>query len=160
MDLMTKQSRLADGFWLVETLCVAQAKGKKMNLPQYPAAPPEFEVRADVRDTPRDYVLYLDLPGMEEEDIRIDADRSALEISGARQFDNDNEEAEEYLTIGRAFGDFRYRIEFRSEISPMDVTARYRRGVLRVRAPKRESKAKSPCGGNCANCSKEKAEAV
>jgi len=117
-------------------------------------APDRFEVRADVRDTAKEYVLYLDVPGMEEDDIRIDADRNSLEVTGCRDFDHDNQDAEEFLMIGRSFGDFRYRIRFEREIYPMEITVRYRRGVLRVRVPKRT--ADEPCDGNCETCKSEK----
>ena len=103
--------------------------------------PPVMEVSAawhalfDVKQTAAELVVLVDLPGVDEDEISIDIVGGSLEINVAREFDHDTEDAEEYTRIERPYGQFVCNVDVPPTADPDGMTARYRRGVLKVRIP-------------------------
>lgn len=90
----------------------------------------------DVKETSRETVVYVDLPGMDEDEIEINLVGRSLRISGTRDFDHDSEDVEDYVALSRPFGRFDCRIALGGDIAFDAVTAKYKRGILKVRIPK------------------------
>jgi HSP20 family molecular chaperone IbpA len=103
----------------------------------YRATP--FRSDYDLKIVPQGATVYVDLPGVDEDEIQVEIDGNNLVISGSRDFDHDNEDAEEFVHIGRGYGQFRIRIELPQDIRPEQIQARYKRGVLKVRIPRKQS---------------------
>jgi HSP20 family molecular chaperone IbpA len=53
-----------------------------------------------------------------------------------REFDLDNEDPEDYLQIKRPYGPFHIEVPLPSPVDFELATAKYKRGVLKVRMPK------------------------
>lgn len=94
-----------------------------------------WQVPFDVKETSREVVVIIDLPGVEEDDIRVDVKDAFLEVEALREFDHDNEDAEEYTHLERPYGRLRCRVPLPESIDAEEITAKYRRGVLKVRMP-------------------------
>jgi HSP20 family protein len=93
----------------------------------------------DVKLTQSECCILIDLPGIDEDGVEIDFQDSCALISGTREFEHDLEDAEEFLTIGRPYGRFRLQIPLCASVMANHATARYKRGVLKVRVPVRRS---------------------
>ena len=91
----------------------------------------------DVKETQKEYVLFVDLPGIEEDDIEFSWTENSLVLSGAREFDHDGEDAEDFIQIKRPYGPFMGLVEFAHAVDTNQATAKYRRGVLKIRLPKK-----------------------
>lgn len=89
----------------------------------------------DVQVVDKEAVVYIDLPGMDEDELRIDVLPDELTLSGERGFDHDLEDAEEFVRLDRQYGPFEARVELPIPVDPNRATARYRRGVLKIRLP-------------------------
>jgi HSP20 family protein len=94
----------------------------------------------DLKETGDAYTLFIDLPGVEEDEIRISIRDRKVIVGGEREFDHDNEDAEEFIKIGRLFGPYAIEIPLPGDVCDELVRAKYRRGVLRLRLPKRNGR--------------------
>lgn len=92
----------------------------------------------DVKETWQEYAIYVDLPGIDEDALKFHWEGKSLLMSGFRDFDHDREDAEEFVRLERPYGEFQCRIDFQEEVDADQATAKYKRGVLKVRLPKRD----------------------
>jgi HSP20 family protein len=85
------------------------------------------------------YVLRADLPGLSEDDVRIEVENNVLTISGERKAEHE-ERREGYHRLERAYGAFSRSLTLPDGVDPDAVQARFDRGVLEVRVPKPEQR--------------------
>ena len=91
----------------------------------------------DVAETEADFVVTMDLPGVEPKEIDIQVLGQNLLITGERKFSKE-EQANEFLRREVRHGSFRRNIPLpeSARISRDDVKANYRNGILRIQIPK------------------------
>ena len=85
------------------------------------------------------FVLRADLPGLSEEDVKIELEDTTLTISGERPAEHESKD-EGYYRLERAFGAFSRTLQLPKGIDAEAVSARFVRGVLEVRIPKPEQR--------------------
>jgi HSP20 family protein len=85
------------------------------------------------------FVLRADLPGLSEEDVKIELEDTTLTISGERAAEHESKD-EGYYRLERAFGSFSRTLQLPKGIDPEAVAASFDRGVLEVRIPKPEQR--------------------
>ena len=90
----------------------------------------------DLADAGDHLVLKADLPGLSEEDVRIEVQDRLLTVSGERKAEHE-ENREGYYRMERAFGSFSRSFALADEVSSDEIEAKYENGVLNVRLPKR-----------------------
>ena len=90
----------------------------------------------DIKESRTAITVYIDLPGIDEDELTIGCENGTLVVFGERDFDHDNEDAEEYSVIDRPYGRFRYRVALEGALDTLNITAKYKRGVLKIRIPK------------------------
>jgi HSP20 family protein len=83
------------------------------------------------------FVLRADLPGMSEEDVKIEFEDGTLTVSGERKAEREEKE-EGYYRVERAFGSFSRTLTLPKGIDADAVSASFDRGVLEIRIPKPE----------------------
>jgi HSP20 family protein len=91
----------------------------------------------DLVETEDHFVLRADLPGLAEEDIKVEFEDGTLTISGERKAEHESK-SEGYYRVERAFGSFSRTLTLPQGIDPEAVAASFDRGVLEVRIPKPE----------------------
>ena len=89
----------------------------------------------DLLESGDHFVLRADLPGMGEDDVKIELEDSTLTISGERRIEREAEN-EGFYRAERATGAFSRSLTLPKGIDPEAVSARFDRGVLEVRIPK------------------------
>jgi HSP20 family protein len=89
----------------------------------------------DVVESEEEIVLRCDLPGLKEEEVRIEVRGGRLTIAGERQAQSEHD-GEGYHRIERSFGAFRRTIAVPESLDPDQVKAQIRDGVLEVHIPK------------------------
>lgn len=95
-----------------------------------------FHPPVDVKETPTEVVVYVDLPGVDEDELQFCWRERELCICGMRDFNHDTEDAEEFTRIERTFGSFKCQIPLDATVDIDRTTAKYRRGVLKVILPR------------------------
>src|SRR5919204_18400 len=86
-----------------------------------------------------DGVLLADLPGMSQDDVKIEFEDGTLTVSGERRAEHESK-GEGYHRVERAFGAFSRSLTLPQGVDPEAVTASFNRGVLEVSIPKPEER--------------------
>jgi HSP20 family protein len=93
----------------------------------------------DLVESDDHFVLRADLPGMGEDDIKIEFEDRTLTVSGERKAEHESK-GEGYYRVERAFGSFSRSLTLPEGVDAEAVTANFDRGVLEVRIPKPEQR--------------------
>ncbi len=99
------------------------------------ASAPRFVPAMDLVETGEAFVLKADLPGIPEQDVRVEVEDDVLTISGERKSEQREEKAG-HVRIERAYGSFRRAVTLPDGIDASQVKASFENGVLEVRIPK------------------------
>jgi HSP20 family protein len=93
----------------------------------------------DLAETDEHFVLRADLPGLTEDDIKIELEDGTLTVSGERKAEHESKN-EGYYRVERAFGAFSRSLTLPKGVDGDAVSANFDRGVLEVRIPKPEER--------------------
>ncbi len=89
----------------------------------------------DISETPKHYLIKVELPEVEKEDVDVTIDNGMLTISGERRYENE-EEDETRHRIERMYGRFSRTFALPADIDEQAISAKTRNGLLKVRIPK------------------------
>src|ERR1041385_7263042 len=90
----------------------------------------------DVAEETDKIVVKVEVPGMNENDLKINFEDGLLTISGERQFERKDDR--NYHRIERTYGSFVRTFSLPRSVDANAITASYVNGVLEVEIPKRE----------------------
>jgi HSP20 family protein len=85
------------------------------------------------------FVLRADLPGLSEDDVKIELEDGTLTVSGERKAEHPSR-SEGFVRVERAFGSFSRSLSLPKGTDPEGVSADFDRGVLEIRIPKPEER--------------------
>ena len=91
-------------------------------------------IRADIKETDKEYIIEADMPGFDKEDIEIELIDDRLTIK-AKKDERVDEESENYIRRERRY-DQAARCFIVQGIEHEDVVAEYKNGVLEITLPK------------------------
>ena len=94
-------------------------------------------MKADIRETEKEFIIDAELPGIKKEDIKLDLRDDTLTIS-VEHSEQTNEEKDNYIRRERRFGSFS-RSFYVENVKHEDVSAKYNDGILTVNIPKAEA---------------------
>jgi HSP20 family protein len=103
------------------------------------SAPRRWIPAMDLVETDDHFVLKADLPGLTDEDVKIDVEGDVLTISGERKSEQEDK-GDGYVRVERSYGAFWRSLTLPEGVDPEAVTASFDRGVLEVRIPKPEER--------------------
>jgi HSP20 family protein len=81
------------------------------------------------------FLLSADLPGMKQEDVKLEVSDGVLTLAGERKTAHE-ERRGGYIRIERAAGSFQRSLTLPDGVDPEQVAASFSDGVLEVRIPK------------------------
>jgi HSP20 family protein len=90
---------------------------------------------ADVLETAEGFVVVMELPGVEQDDIEVQVDGEELVIRGERRLPGPAR-PEVFQRMERSYGPFSRRVLLSDEVDPSRVTAQFQDGLLRLELPK------------------------
>jgi len=93
----------------------------------------------DLVETEDHFVLRADLPGVDENDVKVELEDSVLTISGERRHEQEVKQGG-YYRIERATGNFARQLTLPDGVDADAVEASFDKGVLEVRIPKPEQR--------------------
>jgi HSP20 family protein len=97
----------------------------------------EFSPKVDVSETDKDIQISADLPGMDEKDIAVELEESALTLRGERKEEREDK-GKNWHTREQSYGTFQRVIPLPAEVVGDKAVARFKKGVLTITVPKRE----------------------
>ena len=102
-----------------------------------------FTPAVDVYEDEHNLVLKLEVPGMNEEDLKVSMENNSLTISGERKFEKEEKE-ENFHRIERRYGTFTRTFRLPNTVDAEKVEASYDKGLLKITLAKRaEAKPKA-----------------
>ena len=81
------------------------------------------------------FLLSADLPGMKQEDVKLEVSDGVLTVAGERKTTHEERKGG-YIRIERAAGTFQRSLTLPDGVDPEQVAASFSDGVLEVRIPK------------------------
>ena len=90
---------------------------------------------ADFYETENEFVLEMDLPGFQQDDVELTVEKGVLSISGERTIERDEEKGNYHLRE-RSWGKFSRSFSIPHTIDADGVEAEFNKGVLTVKMPK------------------------
>src|SRR5262249_35225919 len=85
------------------------------------------------------FVLRADLPGVGEDDVKVELEDNVLTVSGARHTQHEDRK-DGYYRVERASGRFSRSLTLPEGVDAAAIQARLEHGVLEVRVPKPEER--------------------
>src|SRR3984893_18892115 len=86
-----------------------------------------FAPPVDTYEDEHNFVLKLEVPGIDEKDINVHIDNNTLTVHGERKI----EKEENFRRIERQYGSFTRSFTLPSSVDPGQVSADYNKGVLK-----------------------------
>lgn len=91
----------------------------------------------DISETPQQYDIRAEIPGMKKEDVKVSVNKNVLTISGEKKEEKKTED-KKYHRMESYYGSFQRSFVLPDGIKGDKVTADFKDGVLAVVVPKSE----------------------
>ena len=104
-----------------------------------------FNPRMDIKETPKEYIITMDIPGIDRDKIDVENKDGMLVISGERRSEaKDNKNNNQYYRQERFFGSFMQAIPLPEDAKTDQIEAKYNNGVLTVTVARMKKEEKKP----------------
>jgi HSP20 family protein len=100
---------------------------------------PTWSPPADVFETADRFVIQIELPGVDEEEVLVHVDADQVTVRGQRLL-KPSTRPECFHRMERSYGPFARTFRLTQEVDPEAVTARFRDGLLQLEAKKARSR--------------------
>lgn len=97
--------------------------------------------KVDVKETKDSYDMYMDLPGMDENDVNVELDHNVLKISSVRTENKEdkgdkNEKEGKYLIRERRMTSFSRSFTLPEDVDGSKISATFKNGILALTMPR------------------------
>lgn len=101
-------------------------------------------MKTDIREKNDKYIIEIDLPGYEKENINLELKDGYLEVSAKVEKEQNSDEDERFVHKERFYGTCSRNFYVGDEIKEEDIHAEFKNGILKVTVPKKEEKKELP----------------
>lgn len=118
---------------------------RQFGLPQWPAiggglADGFFRPSVDIKENRDHYILHVDMPGVEKDDVKVEVEGDALIIRGEKRQERDDSN-DNYHFVERRYGAFRRILDLPADARSEDLKAKFQNGVLTITIGRNPEKA-------------------
>ena len=92
----------------------------------------------DVEERENDYLVSMDIPGVDKKDVHVTVEGNLLSIKGERKYERTEDEDGRCYCSERMFGTFSRSFTLSKKIDSSRINAKHKDGVLTVTLPKAE----------------------
>ena len=103
----------------------------------------DWRPTVDISETRKHYVIRVDLPEVDKEDVNVSIENGMVTISGERRFEKE-EDTETTHRVESMYGKFSRSFTLPADVDETDISAKSKNGVLKVRIPKIEQQKEEP----------------
>ncbi len=97
-------------------------------------------MKTDIKEKKDNYLIDIDLPGYEKDDIKIDIEDGYLTIHATMNKNVDEKEEGKYVRKERYVGECSRSFYVGENVTEEDIKAKFKNGTLTIEVPKMESK--------------------
>ena len=101
-------------------------------------------MKTDIRENEKSYIIDVDLPGFDKENIKIDVEDGYLNINAKMESSENEEEKGKFIRRERYVGECSRSFFVGEDIESDDIKASFKNGILTLEVPKVEEEAKKP----------------
>jgi len=98
---------------------------------------PEWAPAVDILEDDKEYLIKVELPEVQKEDVKVTVEGGTLSISGERRVEKE-EKNRKYHRVERFYGRFERSFSIPDDAADGKVIAEFKDGVLRVHLTKSE----------------------
>lgn len=91
----------------------------------------------DIKETKNDYQITVEVPGVEENDVKLELTNGALTVKGEKRHEK-AEDGENYSCIERSYGSFCRTLSLPADANEDGVEAKFKSGVLTITVPRKQ----------------------
>lgn len=91
----------------------------------------------DIKETKNDYQITVEVPGVEENDVKLELANGALTIKGEKKHEK-AEDGENYSCIERSYGSFCRTLSLPADVLEDGIEAKFKGGVLTITVPRKQ----------------------
>jgi HSP20 family protein len=111
----------------------------QQRLDRFAPGPAGWSPPVDLHETPEEYVLTAELPGLQRDDLDIHMHDGRLTLSGTRR---EGEACDQFHRVERGRGSFSRTFHLPLPVDTERITADLRDGVLTITCPKADAPAR------------------
>ena len=100
-------------------------------------------MKTDIKEKENEYLIEIDLPGYDKENIKIDINRGYLTVRASVSKDNKETEEENFIHKERVYGECSRSFYIGDEVKDEMVKASFKNGILKLLIPKIKKEKKS-----------------
>ena len=100
-------------------------------------------MKTDIKEKKDKYIIEMDLPGFEKENIKLELNNGYLTITG-KQENKIEEEEEKYVHKERFYGECTRSFYVGDNIKEEDIEAEFKNGTLKIDIPKKDEQKENP----------------
>lgn len=89
----------------------------------------------DIAERDEEYVISVEVPGVEEKDVKLTLDDHRLVIEGEKRQESSTKE-DKFQRIERSYGSFRRVLDLPADARTEEIKASFANGVLEVHVPR------------------------
>ena len=94
-------------------------------------------MKTDIKETSDHYIIDMDLPGFDKENIHLSLNNGYLEIKANVSKNNDSSE-EKYVRQERFYGECSRSFYVGDDVDEEDINAQFKNGILKIEISKKE----------------------
>lgn len=116
---------------------INQLFGESFGTPREDVALKAWAPAVDVYEDENSFLIKVELPEINREDVKVSLNENTLSISGERRVENEDKR-ENYHRVERSYGQFYRSFTLPPNVNGERISAQFKDGVLRLTLPKRE----------------------
>ena len=101
-------------------------------------------MKTDIKEKKDKYIIEMDLPGYEKENINLSLKDGYLEVTAEVNKEDENEEKDKFVHKERYYGHCSRSFYVGEQIKEEDVNAEFKNGILKICIPKKEERKELP----------------
>jgi HSP20 family protein len=95
------------------------------------------QMKIDVKEEDKAFVVHAEMPGIRKEDINVNIDGSVVSISAERKQEKEVKDGERVLRSERYFGKVSRSFQLGQDVDESQAVAKFTDGVLELALPKK-----------------------
>lgn len=91
----------------------------------------------DIKENKKSYTISVEVPGVDEGDVKLELVDGALTISGEKKHEKE-EKDEHYHSVERSYGSFKRVLALPQDAKEDEIKAKFKNGVLKITVPRKQ----------------------
>ena len=94
-------------------------------------------MKTDIKETDTKYIIEMDLPGFDKQNINLTLNDGYLEISAKQEREENSEDGAKYVRKERFYGECSRSFYVGDNMKEEDIDAEFKNGILVINVPKK-----------------------